>query len=160
VSSDDFKTKPANLKVSFQDWKDVRRLKVMPYLDWTQKSVRLIATPLTGGKLQLTLGLKREELQRLESDLTEVYLQGGRELRMGLPQEWVLFWKKREEGSRLLVAHPQPNEWVGTVALDEAFGQQLLSGLKKLEEGASFTVNRLSPVASVSNLELIMICES
>lgn len=141
------------------------KTKAMPYLDWTQKPVALSTTSLTAGKLQLTLGLRVEEIRRLEADLSEVYFQGGSELRMGLPNQWVLFWKKREDGSRAIVAHPQPEEWVGTVALDESFGRQFISALQGLaaegrNEGGKLTLSQIGSLASVSNLELILLRES
>ena len=78
----------------------------------------------------------------------------GLELRLSLPEGWTLFWKRREEGSLALMAHPEANEWVGTLALDLDFGIQMLRFLRELKEkGQSFSLDQCGTLRPVSNLE-------
>src|SRR5690348_16805674 len=107
----------------------------MAYLDWKELPIHLETTVRSRLKTEVSLKVRAKEAQELCSHLQEVYAGSVHELRMGLPRGWVVFWKKKEGGSRALLAHPSEHEWVATLALEAEFGQKLLFSLKNLEEG-------------------------
>jgi len=128
----------------------------MPYLDWKDAALHLEVTPHARLKTQLTLSLGGQEVRTLIALLEDIYLGEGGELRLALPENWVLFWKRRDEESRTLVAHPQSQEWVGTIALESDMGRKLLFSLKNLEEGQSLILSDLGLFGTMSNLELVI----
>jgi hypothetical protein len=135
----------------------------MPYLNWKDESaLRQEISPVApgsvpgSGPMRLVLGLGASHVAALLSLLQEVLGEGGGELRVDLPRNWIVFWKLREGGSRLLVAHPQPDEWVATIALSPEHAQLLLGELRGLEVGSSFALSELEATGTVSNLELTL----
>ena len=140
----------------------------MPYLNWKhQERLKQEIAPLES-MLRMTLTIPAAELAPLVSSLREIF-EGpvGTELRLDLPRGWIVFWKKRSEArgseqsfedeSRLLVAHPQDEEWVATVALSAGHGAELVSRLEGLAAGRSVSVAELGPTGKVSNLELTLV---
>jgi hypothetical protein len=73
-----------------------------------------------------------------------------------LPREWIVFWKLRSGESRLLMAHPQPEEWVSTLALSEAHGKRVIEALKALSPGELFSIEKLGPTGSMTNVEVLI----
>ena len=145
----------------------------MPYLDWSTGSVQVhVQETRPGSKTLLRLEISRDEAESLMSFLEGLFVIGqasdspqkvaqefaqefGLELRLSLPHGWTLFWKRREEGSLALMAHPEAEEWVGTLALDMDFGIQILRLLRELKEnGTSFSLNQGGAIRSVSNLDV------
>ncbi len=130
----------------------------MPFLDWGEKPVSLAVSHQSAQQTEVVLGLSQELLAELLQELIDLYAgdEGGatRELRLVLPQNWVLFWKSRGEGARLLVAHPASQEWVGTLALSIEWANRLLRVLKELPVGKTVALGQLSGVHGVSNLGL------
>ena len=123
----------------------------MPYLNWKERE--------TGQEVRdslFTLRLKSRELAELIALLEEVFVENGPELRVDLPRNWIVFWKRREGESRLLIAHPQENEWVATAALEPEHGKKLIDELKTLQTGSA---NRVTAVGNVE-LEIRRIQES
>jgi hypothetical protein len=144
----------------------------MPYLNWKeQKRIKQEIGPLApggshepGDKLRLTLSLESGPLLELLPLLREAFAPGGGELRLDLPRGWIVFWKRREGESRLLLAHPQTDEWVATVALSGEHGASLLERLDRLASvapGASgpgeLHLGDLAATGGVSNLELTLV---
>jgi hypothetical protein len=127
----------------------------MPYMNWKRAQIGQEIGEHSRGKL-LTMSLTRTALDELLPRLEGVFVHHEAELRVDLPEEWVIFWKMRDSESRLLIAHPQEKEWVTTVALDAPHGLKLLGLLKDLESGGSVTIGELSSVGNVSNVEVIL----
>ena len=88
--------------------------------------------------------------------LEEVFASVGPELRIDLPDDWILFLKLREGESRLLLAHPETSAWVSTAAFERSHGEVFLRELKALRPGTLIDVRALGDVASVSNLHLLI----
>ncbi len=134
---------------------------LMPYLDWTPEEleVSLIqeVSQSNSSRTQLTLKLGSKEIQSFIGELESIYGGTSRELRISLPQGWTVFWKKRDSGARALLAHPQSNEWVSTIALEADQGKQLISFLNALEIGQSFNLSQRIALDQVSNLELVIV---
>jgi len=128
----------------------------MPYLNWKNRDVRKSIEPHADARSTLTLALSVEERAELLPFLEEVYLRGGSELRLDLPGEWIVFWKTRDSESRLLLAHPQHEEWVATVALDADHGHRLVERLSELQAGDALPVTELGAIGAVSNVEIIL----
>ena len=78
----------------------------------------------------------------------------GEELRLDLPKNWAIFWKTRPEESRLLLAHPQENEWVVTAALEADHARKLTEAIARAQNGSVIELSRMGPVGGVSNVEL------
>lgn len=126
----------------------------MLYLNWIESSICIEITSHPTLQTQLKIKVGQNELTDLLASLEETFLKQAGELRVQLPQNWVLYWKLREEGSRALLAHPEPEEWVGTIALELALAQKLFLSLKNLKSGQSFYLSQVGILGSVSNLEL------
>jgi hypothetical protein len=135
----------------------------MPYLNWKTEKVACSfersgsSTGALESRARVTLSLKLESrlCTALAGALKPVLLDGEGELRLDLPGGWVLFWKRREEESRLLVAHPQPGEYVGTLSLEPQHSEKLLLNLEKNQVSENLIVGALAPrLGAVSNFEV------
>jgi hypothetical protein len=126
----------------------------MPFLSWIEERVSHESLEIAPGRVRLVLKLSAVHVTALLSHLEALYGQSGKELRLVVSEEWTIFWKMREEGNRLLLAHPQPQEWVGTIALEKHAGQSLVTQLGQLEAGLALVVHEVLPVQGVSNLVL------
>jgi hypothetical protein len=138
----------------------------MPYLNWKdptrlkhqlkQEIAPYEAGGDEGGRQRLTLSLEGQPLKELLLLLREVFSAGG-ELRLDLPRGWAIFWKKREGESRLLLAHPQHDEWVATCALTAEHGAQAIERLEALGAGQRLDLGELAVLGGLSNLELTLV---
>jgi hypothetical protein len=144
----------------------------MPYLNWKDREPTglhiELAPPSSEGAAHVTtrsrmvLRFAREALAELASSLGQIFGEAGEggELRLDLPREWIVFWKLREGDSRLLVAHPQPDEWVATVALSAADGAAFLSRISELGSARAdvteVNLGEFVRTGAVSNLELVL----
>jgi hypothetical protein len=131
----------------------------MPYLNWknaqsTQIEQEVLPTGGSAGssagsrEFRLTLKLNGELLQELIPQLQDIYDHGGSELRIDLPREWIMFWKSRPGDSRLLMAHPQPEEWVSTMALGVPHGKRVVEALQKIGVGETISLEKLGTTGS------------
>ncbi len=102
--------------------------------------------------LELGVDSLREDLLPA---LRNTFQAAGGELRLDLPQEWSLFWKLKDGETRVLVAHPATGQWVGTLALERSFADQLILKLESAAAGESLRVGSIGPVSGVSNLDLV-----
>ncbi|MCM2323279.1 MAG: hypothetical protein NDJ90_08445 [Oligoflexia bacterium] len=130
-----------------------------PTLNWKSDTVASLENPRTserGQRTVLHLRVPAERLGRLATEIQEVLSEEEREVRLELPREWLLFWKRREEESRLLLAHPEAEVWVATVALEAAHARALIACFGSAGRGDSITVGELGRVGEVSNLEVVI----
>ena len=128
----------------------------MPYLDWKDSAVQLTLEPHARLGSDFGVGIEAASIPALVELLVEIF-QGervGRELRVDLPRNWLLFWKARESESRLLIAHPQAEVWVGTLALEASDAALLLERLRCARAGDVVKVSEIFAVGGVSNFEL------
>lgn len=76
---------------------------------------------------------------------------GSGELMLELTRQNTLYIKKRDSGVRLMLSHPEKEEWVGVISFDS-------SALSKLEQEISqkmeVTTSRLSTLSGINNLEV------
>jgi hypothetical protein len=132
----------------------------MPYLNWKDAALQqeVLTAEQSGGsrEFQLKLNLAAEQLQELIPHLQEIYEEEGAELRVDLPREWIMFWKLRVGESRLLMAHPQPEEWVSTMALSAAHGKRLIEALQGLSAGETLSIEKLGSTGSMTNVEVLL----
>ena len=126
----------------------------MAYLNWKDSKVFIGTRPHSRFQTVLTLKLRSEDRIALLSSLEDVYYRDEGELRLDLPSNWVVFWKKREQGSRTLLAHPQKEEWVATLALEFDLADRMMSKLKELGNQGSLLLSELGPLDSISNFEI------
>lgn len=136
----------------------------MGTLDWAKLNVDQLCLEVDVGKGEvhdLRICLNLPTLENLIGELRPIYTEGsvtpgdalsvssgdpgahaqGRaeELRLVLPAGWTLFFKRQISGSsRMMVAHPEPELWVGTVLLAPSHGLQILTQLSEwvTQEGA------------------------
>jgi hypothetical protein len=135
----------------------------MPYLNWKNATSQQLAQDVltaqaSGGtrEFQLSLKLSGDLVQELIPQLQDIFDQGGPELRVDLPKEWIMFWKSRAGESRVLMAHPQPDEWVSTMALNTTHGKKLIDALKALQPGQTVSIESLGSVGPVSNVDVLI----
>jgi|GEM_PF-929910 hypothetical protein len=126
----------------------------MPLLSWLDVRVSHEQREISPGHVKLILRLSQVQIEALCKELENVYQRQGRELRLVISQEWTLFWKLRVDGSRVLLARPTAQEWVGTVALEQQAGEKLLKGIRELELGAHLLLHEWVVLHPVSNLVL------
>jgi hypothetical protein len=109
---------------------------------------------------QLELQFPQSELQQLESALISVYQGTETEARLLLPSSWTVYFKKRDSDSQLFLAHPAPDTWVATCALNPALAEALVLAVQDLlGTGTEFHLSRLKHVGKVnrlSNLEVLI----
>jgi hypothetical protein len=102
--------------------------------------------------------------QALASELVAIFSGGAAELRLDLPDSWVIFWKERTDESRLLLAHPRDGEWVATAALERGHGLELVRLLREAAPGTEIAVGEISSgvgrISSISNVEIVLSIEA
>jgi hypothetical protein len=132
----------------------------MSFLNWGESPLVLEASQKNARETHLVLGLTEALVAELAQELVEIYscaaTTSSSELRLVLPQNWVLFWKTRSEGSRLLLAHPLKNEWVGTLALSQDGGMRWLEMAKTLRSGQTRALSQVCGLHPVSNFDLVI----
>jgi len=127
----------------------------MPLLNWKSQSVGVVSSPHISREAQLTLELSESLALELASSLEEIFEGRSVELRHMLPGGWTLFWKMREGESRALLAHPEAEEWVATLALMESDGRRLVTSLRTgLKQGQALALDDQISFSKVSNLSL------
>ncbi len=130
----------------------------MAHLDWSQSALKIEQRPHARHETELLLPLSLTERQTLARSLRDMPQDGRSELRLVLPQGWTLYWKMRDSESRLLLAHPEADLWVGTIALDAAGWSQLLEALDRPSSGSSseLRLSQLPGVSRRSNLDVVI----
>lgn len=131
----------------------------MPYLNWNSPStagwVQLSTSEHPRFGMQVHLKLSPEALSEWREGLKEVLLNARGELKLELPQGWTIYFKAREGETRLLLAHPEQDAWVATVAVSSDSSQLFLDRLESLVSGSEgFRLSELGPPHFVSNLEV------
>lgn len=130
----------------------------MPYLNWSEAEILPVQTghPRLGTQLELTFSA--EQALHLVESLQPVFAKAGSELRLDLPGRWTLYWKIREGDTRLLLAHPEADAWVGTVALNPEQAPGCLDKLRSLSVAGAepFRLGDLPGVNRPSNFELVL----
>lgn len=129
----------------------------MPYVNWSKADIR---PEFEERSARLTLGLRAEQVALLGSELASLFPGADqqishRELRLDLPAGWTLFWKRREGESRYLLAHPEQQTWVATLALEGEEGARLVSALSSGAFDGPFELGTGAPSsAPTSNFNL------
>lgn len=125
-------------------------------LDWTQSSVAQEFVSPEVLKLTLTLTQRDELVEVLKEIFAQPDGQMIHELRLDLPREWVIFWKLREGDSRFLLAHPEPEQWVATLALERDHARKVVDRLDTLHFDQAVELGQLGQLSYPSNLELVI----
>lgn len=139
----------------------------MPYLNFKEARVARHIEPLPGQTsgeerdFAMSLRLEEDGAAKLLAALVDLSSQvvgpgmSAPELRVDLPGDWALFWKIRAGESRMLVAHPEAEQWVATLALSPSHWAALIRSLGALSKSTGpVVVHALESLSSVSNLEL------
>ena len=119
----------------------------MPRLDWTQKDLGLECRSLSTGAdtadagaadlTELEMALDPDLRKTLAETLEQQVIQGQDEVCLVLPTGWTVWWKLRPLGSRLLLSHPAPDTWVGTLALTHETMNRVIVELRESSEPGS-----------------------
>jgi hypothetical protein len=136
----------------------------MAILNWSETDILLHTHSVSARETQLAVTLSSTQIQELGGELEAMVDPQGesphsfsrRELRLVLPQNWLLFWKLDATDVRFLVAHPDRDSWVGTIALSGDGAKRLIAGLKSLGPGEKFLGSQLGSVNPVSNLSWVI----
>jgi uncharacterized protein YllA (UPF0747 family) len=128
----------------------------MPYLDWkVQPGVTLRMVDHERLETEVQISLSRGLIQELHGQLQAVFVQAEAELRIDFPGNWTLYWKARDGESRMLLAHPEKDQWVGTVAWSQATVNELLREVDRLHaETTHLALSGIDRVSGFSNLEV------
>lgn len=133
----------------------------MPFLNWKELKIESTVQELPSGGSLWKISASAADFRHLGEHLEAVLspeAPEGYELRLNLPEEWTLFWKRTESASKLLLARPEKGQWVGTIALQAGHGAKVIALLKKLEAGQSLRIGELGEdLHPVNNLELELI---
>ncbi len=136
----------------------------MAFLNLTEEDVIIQRDAHPKFETQLTVKLRGKELDQLKVGLTDLLLaaSGGgstskAELRVDFPQKWTVFWKIRESETRLLLAHPDQDSWVGTVSLTIAHCEALVQRLEQEGDLNPVVVSTFGPTSRMGNLEVIIV---
>ncbi len=108
---------------------------------------------------QVCITIGPDLMLSLRTELERVLRTSESELRLTLPGNWTLYWKARSGESRVLLAHPDKDQWVATIAWSESQVETLLQAM--VLEGAAGSVSEvvLSQYARLqfpSNLEVLL----
>ncbi len=132
----------------------------MEHLNWKSKAIRVSQIAI-GTKMALTLdctGLEIADREALKQALGRVLAPDANpleELKLELPEQsgnrWTLYFKTKPT-SRLQLAKPALNEWVGSLHLSPQHGQKLVETLGSPE----IAVSKLGTANTLSNLEVII----
>ena len=104
-----------------------------------------------GDKIDFLFRLSPEKARDLADHVRDALT--GKEVLLRLPPQvtgsWMIYWKVREADSRTLFAHPEKEEWVATIGLEQAVFERVL---QKLHAGESFRLDSLCMLTGFSNL--------
>lgn len=127
----------------------------MAYLNWTTEKPAEFQVQLNPGLAEIQVDEAHRKI--LLQNLTE---EMGYELRMDLPQGWAIYWKIREGDSRLLMSHPEKDQWVGAVSLNREDFDRLVVWIQELPTRADpIRLSQLKAFGSfsgISNLEVLI----
>jgi len=84
---------------------------------------------LPDGRSKIVVQGTAAQWQQFGLDLIRQVRGKSNEVRQDFPGGWTLYWKWRSSESRFLVAHPETQQWVGTLALSDSVLSLLESGL-------------------------------
>jgi hypothetical protein len=128
----------------------------MPYFDWKSSGgVALKVVDHERFETELQVTLSEERLNDFHHVLSAVMVQAEAELRIDFPGKWTVYWKARDGESRILLAHPEAEEWVGTVAWAHSSTESLLRELAALRDGAGeVNLGELDRLSRFSNLTI------
>lgn len=134
----------------------------MRCLSWSPAQVDHSVLVLSG-VTQFEFFLSRLQIEELCLGLMEVANQKNLELRLNFIDRsagWVFFWKQRVMGqSRLLLSHPEKEQWVATIAMDQDHWQKWMGSLQNLKVNERIVLGTFGEVWSKSNLEMVVTCK-
>lgn len=120
-------------------------------MKFTAETCTLESRVGTRDLIEVAIGLPLTEWRSLAAALGEMTNREGSELRTDFPEGWTLFWKVRDGESRFFVAHPETDQWVGTIALSVEHLARIRSALS---EGFSGPLAELGVLNRMSNLRI------
>lgn len=129
----------------------------MPILAWNKPAVELKLLDHPSLTTQLELRLLPDEAKQLAESLRALICEPGTELRHTVSSGWTLFWKARDSESRSLLAHPELDLWVATLALVPEHLEQVALIMETLVPHATISLADLFPLGGLSNFNLVFV---
>ena len=143
----------------------------MPWMNWKKHDqsradalsgsrVVLERTESGDGRVALRMAISSDLATQLITALESAWVPSEPtgtyppELRLDLPSNWSIFWKARDGESRLLLAKPELDHWVATIAVGREDVLPLLERLKA-RAGETDFAQELS-LHRVSNFNLLL----
>jgi hypothetical protein len=135
----------------------------MAYLNLKAEGIEVKVDASREEKVSISIGsLPSKVRATLSEEIAGIVALGDgeihQELRIDFTDTLTLFIKRREGGSRMLVAHPETGYWVGTLAITRTHGEVLASALNVTsfveKDDQRVGVHQLEKVDRASNLEL------
>lgn len=123
----------------------------MAFLKFQESNCGVLSEIGLRDAVTLTLSLSSEHWGTLATALGEIVNREGSELRTDFPKGWTIFWKIRDGDSRFFVAHPEPDQWVATLAISESHLARVQECFRSGYEGG---LSELEPVSRMSNFDL------
>lgn len=131
----------------------------MDMLDWKNSpTVTLARGAHPKYQTQVTIMATATQLTELHSAFSQAAAAND-EVRVELPQNWMLYFKLRASASRVQLAHPALNDWVATLNLSPTHAQKFLDALLQLaqQNGAGeVMLNALADPGPFANVEIVI----
>ena len=124
----------------------------MSFRNFSHRDVKIEIQQHARFESMMVVHLSSEVKAELIEALKEVVDGKTNELRVDLPNQMTLFFKVREGDSRILVARPETDILVGTLALLKNHMDLLISQLSVPE--VSIDITKVASVHRLSNLEV------
>lgn len=122
----------------------MENLRKMPF-DWSNRpGVSLGMAGHARLETELSLQLDEQAWVDFKGELKRVFKTREAELKLVLPGNWTVYWKARSGESRVLLAHPEKDQWVGTVAWSEDRVDALLGAFESASDADGTAEWRLS----------------
>lgn len=128
-------------------------------LDWKNTpTVQLARAAHPKYQTQVTITATAAQLSELHKAFSQA-VAANDELRVELPQNWMMYLKLRPAASRVQLAHPALNDWVATLNLSPTHAQKFLDALFHLSQTngvGEVTVNSLADPGPFANVEIVI----
>lgn len=131
----------------------------MPHLDWKSKQpLEVMLQREDHPEREHLLTIRMDSMHWTHWSRTLVELlddpNPSAELKSEWPNGWTIYWKNRDEDSRVLLAHPEESLWVATVAWNRTEAPALREALGQLAAGRALSLFNFQGISFLSNLEI------
>lgn len=123
----------------------------MKRLNFFQDSLEIESVPHPKLETEWKIKVNPSQMAQIVSAAKDEFARNSGELMLELTKQRTLYFKKRDSGVRLMLSHPEKDEWVGVVSFDDAGLEKLA---QELSEKTEILTSRLSALSGINNLEV------